>query len=196
MVKNPPTVRETWVWYLGEEDPLAKDMITHSSILAWEIPWVQEPGRPQSLGWQRVRHDSVTNTHINCVTPSPPARGVTTLPPPAIPLSFRRALKSWVFFFFLFFVFLALCIVCLAHSKCSTSIHWMNEKMFPIYLLKLWSFKNYANSTTYWWVILTLHLDSKTFTLEMRWLKWIFFFFNEKIVSVFKPRGHLLFNKC
>ena len=44
-VKNPPTVQETWVQSLGGADPLEKEMATHSSILAWEIPWTEEPGR-------------------------------------------------------------------------------------------------------------------------------------------------------
>jgi len=45
---------------LGLEDPLEKEVATHSSILVWEIPWTEEPGRPQSMGSQRVRHDLVT----------------------------------------------------------------------------------------------------------------------------------------
>ena len=45
MVKNPPTMQETWVQSLGGADPLEKEMATHSSILAWEIPWTGEPGR-------------------------------------------------------------------------------------------------------------------------------------------------------
>ena len=45
MVKNPPTIQETWVRTLGWEDPLEKEMSTHSSILAWRIPWTEEPGR-------------------------------------------------------------------------------------------------------------------------------------------------------
>ena len=57
MVKNPPTVRETWVGSLGLEDPLEKEMATHTSILAWRIPWMEEPGWLQSIGSQRVRHD-------------------------------------------------------------------------------------------------------------------------------------------
>ena len=57
MVKNPPAMRETWVRSLGQENPLEKEMATHSSILAWEIPWVEEPGRLQSMGSQRVGHD-------------------------------------------------------------------------------------------------------------------------------------------
>ena len=50
-------MRETQVPSLGQEDPLEKEMATHSSILAWEIPWNENPERPQSMAWQRVRHD-------------------------------------------------------------------------------------------------------------------------------------------
>ena len=57
MVKNLPTVQETWVQSLGKEDPLEKGMATHSSILAWEMPQTEEPGRLQSMGSQRVGHD-------------------------------------------------------------------------------------------------------------------------------------------
>ena len=57
MVKRLPTKRETWVRSLGWEDPLEKDMATHSSILAWKIPWTEEPGGLQSMGSQRVGHD-------------------------------------------------------------------------------------------------------------------------------------------
>ena len=57
VVKNLSAVQETWVQCLGQEDPLEKGMATHSSILAWKIPWTEEPGRLQSLGLQRVRHD-------------------------------------------------------------------------------------------------------------------------------------------
>ena len=49
--------QEMWVWFLGQEDPLEKEMTTHSSILAGKIPWTEEPGGWQSIGWQRVRHD-------------------------------------------------------------------------------------------------------------------------------------------
>ena len=45
MVKNPPAMQEMWVRSLGQKDPLEKEMATHSSILAWEIPWTEEPGR-------------------------------------------------------------------------------------------------------------------------------------------------------
>ena len=57
MVKCLPAMRKTWVRSLGWEDPLDKGTTTHSSILAWRIPWTEEPGRLQSLGLQRVRHD-------------------------------------------------------------------------------------------------------------------------------------------
>ena len=64
-VKNLPAMQETWVQSLGQEDPLGKGMATHSSILAWRIPWTEESGRLQSRGPQRIRHDSVTeNTHF------------------------------------------------------------------------------------------------------------------------------------
>ena len=50
MIKNLPAMWETWVQSLGQEDPLGKEMATHSSILAWKIPWTEEPGRLQSMG--------------------------------------------------------------------------------------------------------------------------------------------------
>ena len=60
-VNHLPTMRETQVQSLGREDPLEKDMATHSSILAWKIPWTEEPGGLQSMGLQRVGHDSATS---------------------------------------------------------------------------------------------------------------------------------------
>ena len=57
MVKNLPAMQETWVQSLGQEDPLEEGMATNSNILAWRIPWTEEPGRLQSIGSQRVRHD-------------------------------------------------------------------------------------------------------------------------------------------
>ena len=50
LVKNPPVMQETWVQSLGWEDPLEKETATHSSILAWRIPWTEKPGRLQSVG--------------------------------------------------------------------------------------------------------------------------------------------------
>ena len=63
MVKNQPAMQETWVLQetqvrsLGQEDPLEKGMATHSSILAWRIPWIEEPGGVQSMGSQRVGYN-------------------------------------------------------------------------------------------------------------------------------------------
>ena len=56
-LKHLPAMQETWVLSLGREDPLEKEMATHSSILAWRIPWTEEPGGLQSTGSQRVGHD-------------------------------------------------------------------------------------------------------------------------------------------
>ena len=68
-VKNLPVMQETWVWSLGWEDPLEKIMATHSSILAWTIPWTEEPGGLYSIELQRVGHDSAATTHrITCLT--------------------------------------------------------------------------------------------------------------------------------
>ena len=70
-------VQETWVWSLGQEDPLEKEMATHSSVLAWKIPWMEEPGRLQCVGSQRVRHNWATFTFtfktLNHPHPQPPA---------------------------------------------------------------------------------------------------------------------------
>ena len=57
MVKTPPAMQETWVQFLGWEDPLEKKTETHSSILVWRIPWTREPGGLQPIGLKRVRHD-------------------------------------------------------------------------------------------------------------------------------------------
>ena len=61
MVKNLHTMQETWVWFLGQDDLLDKGMSTHSSILAWIVPWTEEPGGYSPRGSQRVKHDWVTN---------------------------------------------------------------------------------------------------------------------------------------
>ena len=63
-VKRLSTMRETGVWSLGREGPLEKEMAIHSSTIAWKIPWTEEPGRPQSMGSQRVRHDWATSLHF------------------------------------------------------------------------------------------------------------------------------------
>ena len=60
MVKSLPAMQGTWIQSLGWEDPLEKGMATHSSILAWRILWTEEPGRPESMGLQSVRHSGAT----------------------------------------------------------------------------------------------------------------------------------------
>ena len=60
MVKNSPAMLETWVWSLGQEDPLEKEVATHSSMLVWRIPWIEEAGGLQSIESQRVGHNWVT----------------------------------------------------------------------------------------------------------------------------------------
>ena len=65
MVKHLPTMQETRVQSLGQEDLLEKEMATHSSILAWKIPWMEEPGELQSMGSQRVRHDWATSLSLS-----------------------------------------------------------------------------------------------------------------------------------
>ena len=57
MVKNLPAMQATWVRSLGWKDPLEKGMAIHSSILAWRLPWTEEPGRLQSVGAQRIKHN-------------------------------------------------------------------------------------------------------------------------------------------
>ena len=57
MVKNPSTMWETWVQSLGREDPLEREIATHSNILAWRIPWTEKPGGVQTMGSQRFGHD-------------------------------------------------------------------------------------------------------------------------------------------
>ena len=64
MIKNLPVMWETRVWSLGGEDPLEKEIATHSSILAWRTPWTEEPGGLQSMGSRRVRHNWATNTQL------------------------------------------------------------------------------------------------------------------------------------
>jgi len=70
MVKNLSAMQETWVRSLGWDDPLEKEMATHSSILAWRIPWTEEPSGLQSMGSQRVGHDLATKP-----PPPPPSGG-------------------------------------------------------------------------------------------------------------------------
>ena len=64
-VKHLPTMRETRVQSLGREDPLEKEMATHSNTLVWKIPWTEKPGRLQSMGSQGVGHDSATSLSLS-----------------------------------------------------------------------------------------------------------------------------------
>ena len=61
MVKNLPAMQEAQVQSLGQEYPLEKEMATHSNILSWKIPWMEEPGGLESIGSQRVRHNGATS---------------------------------------------------------------------------------------------------------------------------------------
>ena len=70
-VKHLPAMWETWVRFLGREDPLEKEMAIHSSTLAWKIPWTEEPDRIQSMGSQRVRHDWATSLSLSLSELSP-----------------------------------------------------------------------------------------------------------------------------
>ena len=67
-VKHLSAMQETWVRSLGQEDPLEKEMATHSSILTWEIPWTEEPGELQCMRLQRVGQQLKTNTHTHTHT--------------------------------------------------------------------------------------------------------------------------------
>ena len=67
-VKRLPAMQETWVRSLGQEDPLEKEMATHSSTLAWKITWTEKPGRLQSMGSQRVGHDWATSLSLYTLT--------------------------------------------------------------------------------------------------------------------------------
>ena len=73
MVMNLPSMRETWVQALGRENPLEESMATHFSMLAWRTPWTVEPGRLQSMGSQKVRHDcsdlARMHAHYNNIYP-------------------------------------------------------------------------------------------------------------------------------
>ena len=72
MVKNLPAIQETWVWSLGRENTLKEEMATYSSILAWTIPWTEEPGGLQSIGSQRVGQDLATKQQKQTTTNNNP----------------------------------------------------------------------------------------------------------------------------
>ena len=86
MVKRLPTIQETWVQSLGREDPLGREMATHSSTLAWKIPWKEEPGRLQPTESQRVGHNWTTSLSLftHCILDS---RLMPSFPPSSLPFS-------------------------------------------------------------------------------------------------------------
>ena len=67
-VKSLPEMQETWVRSLGQEDPLEKKMAIHSSTIAWKVPWTEKPGRLQSMGLKKVRHDWATSLSQSLMT--------------------------------------------------------------------------------------------------------------------------------
>ena len=89
VIKNPPPVKEMWVRSLGQEDPLEKEMATHFSILAWRIPWTEEPGCLQSRGLQRVGHDWATKQQQRHVSRAWIWKGFCWLPVDRHPGSMR-----------------------------------------------------------------------------------------------------------
>ena len=112
MVKNLPAMQETQetqVWSLGQEDPLEKGMATLSSILAWRIPWTEEPGGLQPMGSQRVRHDWGANTYIHVEVDGKWARQVPICswqPPPRRFVAYQEdghnflSTRQWLYSFF------------------------------------------------------------------------------------------------
>ena len=88
LVKNLPALWETWVWSLGRDDPLEKEMAIHSSILAWRIPWMKESGRLQPMVLQRVRNDWVISLsfYLGSLFWPLDCRGVN-----------RKGNQSWIF---------------------------------------------------------------------------------------------------
>ena len=98
MVKRLPVIQESWVWSLGWEDPLEKAMATHSSTLAWKIPWVEEPGGLQFMGSQRVGHDWATSHYLTalCFPSSPSKRGGLS-PRTQVPTSLCSHSHPWSF---------------------------------------------------------------------------------------------------
>ena len=94
LVKNLSAMWETWVWSLGPEDPLKQELATHSSILAWRIPWTKEPGGLQSMGLQRVGHDYIQDY----ITTIYSAWGQFLLPENLLanPVILKCKLREWV----------------------------------------------------------------------------------------------------
>ena len=100
MVKRLPTMQKTWVRSLGWEDPLEKEIATHSSTLAWKIPWMEESGKLQSMGSQRVGQDLATSPHFPCAGIIErqlyfQVDGLYTLPPLGSWFRYQSPLPPW-----------------------------------------------------------------------------------------------------
>ena len=94
-VKNLPAMQETWVWSLGQEDPLEKGIATHSSILTWRIPWTEKSGGLQSMGWQRARCANANAKSLqSCPTLCDPIDG--SPPGSTIPGILQARILEWV----------------------------------------------------------------------------------------------------
>ena len=96
LVKNLPAEQETRIQPLGQEDALEEKMATHSNILAWRIPWTEDPGGQQSMGSQRVGHHCATNFHFSPISEPPPC-SVSQLQLPSLLLQVTTISTFWVF---------------------------------------------------------------------------------------------------
>ena len=109
VVKNPPAIQETQILSLGWKEPLKKEMATHSNILAWEIPWTEEPSGLQAMGPQRVRHELATKQkqqYLHIICTYPPIYSEIIFRLLVIPNSSLTLLgPSRIFFFLAFSVF-------------------------------------------------------------------------------------------
>ena len=131
MVKNLPAMQETQVWSLGQEDPLKKGMAAHSSILAWRIPWTEEPGMLQSMGC-RVEHNWATNTaththtHPSCL--KPPSAVVHWVVSPS---TYSRSSSNCSFSLLHYF---SLVIIPISIKHTTTSPIWKKKSSPPVFL--------------------------------------------------------------
>ena len=95
-LKRLPAMLDTWVWFLGQEDPLEKEMATHSSILAWRIPWTEEPVGYSPWGSEELRHDWATSLHFHFLMGiSPLSSGLPVRQPPTPSSSSPTAFGNW-----------------------------------------------------------------------------------------------------
>ena len=109
-VKNSPAMQETLVWSLGWEDPLEEDMETHSSILAWRIPWAEEPGGLQSIGSQRVGYDwgdwALTHIEYNLLI-----------------LTFKASVSLCSYILYISLFFISWAVIKVSHQDCNFALY-------------------------------------------------------------------------